>query len=211
MLENNPKCRCLHCGARVRLSESIAKNRVPCPACNKEFRAPAAKPDLMSPSLGSGASSETGPSSEAAKPTLMTPPRTPGAGAATLPPATFRRPSGDSKSIRCSERGGGGRVYRAYDPPLDRWVVLKVPGLGGVGGVRTRRFRLEARAAAKLRHPNIVPTFDSGKVGDQLYIASQPDRPTRGLGAVPQGWQGSRRHAGHGAASKPLERDSPAC
>lgn len=173
MLENNLKCRCPHCGARVRLSESSAKNRVPCPACHKEFRAPAAKPDSMSPAPGSGASSETGPSSEAVKQTLMTPPRTHGGERGNSTAGDLPSTIGRFEIHSLLGEGGFGRVYRAYDPPLDRWVALKVPRRGGDSGVRTKRFRLEARAAAKLRHPNIVPTFDSGKVGDQLYIASQ--------------------------------------
>ena len=38
---------------------------------------------------------------------------------------------------------------------------------------KAKRFQVEARAAAQLRHPNIVPTFDSGKVGNQFFIATQ--------------------------------------
>ncbi len=69
--------------------------------------------------------------------------------------------------------GAFGRVYEAYDPQLDRMVALKVAKperLTDAG--RVERFLREARAAANLRHPNIVPVFDSGHDGPHYYIAS---------------------------------------
>ena len=69
--------------------------------------------------------------------------------------------------------GGFGRVYRAYDPQLDRFVALKVPTFSVNDQLRVNRFIAEAKSAAQLRHPHIVPTFDSGKIGDKLYIAAQ--------------------------------------
>ncbi len=38
---------------------------------------------------------------------------------------------------------------------------------------KASRFQIEAKAAGRLRHPNIVPVFDSGKVGGRYFIASQ--------------------------------------
>ncbi len=70
-------------------------------------------------------------------------------------------------------QGAFGRVFRAYDPQLDRMLALKVPLFGQEEKQKAARFQAEAKAAGRLRHPNIVPTFDSGRVGDQLYIASQ--------------------------------------
>ncbi len=70
-------------------------------------------------------------------------------------------------------QGGFGRVYRAYDPQLDRFVALKIPTFPASDRSRVKRFLTEAKAAAQLRHPNIVPTFDSGQAGDKLYIAAQ--------------------------------------
>jgi WD40 repeat protein/HEAT repeat protein len=71
--------------------------------------------------------------------------------------------------------GGGafGDVYRAYDPQLDRDVALKVPREGSLNSPgRVERFLTEARSAAQLRHPVIVPTFDAGHDGRHFYIAS---------------------------------------
>lgn len=71
--------------------------------------------------------------------------------------------------------GGGafGVVYRAFDPQLERDVALKVPRAGTLSKPSAvQRFLREAKAAAQLRHPNIVPIFDAGRDGDQYYIAS---------------------------------------
>ena len=70
-------------------------------------------------------------------------------------------------------QGAFGRVYRAYDPQLDRFVALKVPTFADDDDRRVQRFIAEAKAAARLRHPNIVPTYESGRIGGQYYIAAQ--------------------------------------
>jgi uncharacterized protein (TIGR03000 family) len=69
--------------------------------------------------------------------------------------------------------GAFGEVYRTHDPQLDREVALKVakPGALAAEG-QVRRFLREARAAANLRHPYIVPLFETGQDGDRYYIAS---------------------------------------
>jgi WD40 repeat protein len=70
-------------------------------------------------------------------------------------------------------RGGFGTVYRAYDPHLERYLALKVPRAGTVETTeQLRAFLDEARSAARLRHPHIVPIYDAGSDGDQPYIAS---------------------------------------
>ena len=69
--------------------------------------------------------------------------------------------------------GAYGAVYRAFDPKLDREVALKVARPGTLEKERTKeRFIREAKAAAQLRHPNIVPVYDAGTAGDHYYIAS---------------------------------------
>jgi WD40 repeat protein len=70
-------------------------------------------------------------------------------------------------------RGGHGVVLLVYDPLLRREVALKVPLLeASLDPERRRRFLREARAAAGLSHPNIVPVFDSGEVGALCYLVS---------------------------------------
>ena len=59
------------------------------------------------------------------------------------------------------------------DPQLDRLVAIKVPRLGVLGTRQdAQRFLREARAAANLRHPHIVPIYDAGEAGRTYYIAS---------------------------------------
>lgn len=70
-------------------------------------------------------------------------------------------------------RGGFGVVYLAYDPAMERRVALKVPCADALlaPGLR-RRFLREARAAARLDHPNLVPMYEAGEIGPLCYIAS---------------------------------------
>ncbi len=68
--------------------------------------------------------------------------------------------------------GGMGAVYAAYDPELDRKVALKLlrPDAATLDSVRLTR---EARALAKLSHPNVVSVFDVGTVGAEVFIAME--------------------------------------
>src|SRR5262249_27353514 len=68
--------------------------------------------------------------------------------------------------------GGFGTVYRAHDPELDRDVALKVPHPEVVESPRRlERFLREAKAAARLRHPHLVPVYDAGRDGGCYYVA----------------------------------------
>jgi serine/threonine protein kinase/Tfp pilus assembly protein PilF len=72
--------------------------------------------------------------------------------------------------------GGMGIVYAAYDPQLDRRVALKVMRDDVVRSRRPRQQRLllrEARAMAKLSHPNVVAVYDAGTVDDQVFVAME--------------------------------------
>ncbi len=76
--------------------------------------------------------------------------------------------------------GGLGDVYTAYDPELDRCVAVKVlrPDLAldqdtdGSGSGRDRLMR-EAKALARLAHPNVVAVHDVGRFGDHVFIAME--------------------------------------
>ena len=67
--------------------------------------------------------------------------------------------------------GGVGRVYQAYDPRLDRDVALKVLKQPEPGERVMQRFFREARAVARLRHPNIVGVHDAGLDDGRCWIA----------------------------------------
>ena len=68
--------------------------------------------------------------------------------------------------------GGMGAVYRAVDTELDRPVALKVlnPEIAAQESM-LNRFRREAKAAARLRHENIVAIYDVGEVNGTHYLA----------------------------------------
>lgn len=66
--------------------------------------------------------------------------------------------------------GGMGEVYRAWDSVLRRWVALKVVPKGDGSG-RAARLLGEARAAAALRHPNIVSVYDVGEDDEYAFVS----------------------------------------
>ncbi|WP_405366083.1 Stk1 family PASTA domain-containing Ser/Thr kinase [Kitasatospora sp. NBC_00039] len=80
--------------------------------------------------------------------------------------------------------GGMSTVYRATDTRLDRVVALKVmhPSLAGDEGF-TGRFIREAKAVARLAHPNVVNVFDQGADGGNVFLAMEyvPGRTLRDL------------------------------
>lgn len=69
-------------------------------------------------------------------------------------------------------RGGGGIVYGAYHPELNRKVALKLLGRGGGEAAEARLLR-EAQAMARLSHPNVVGIYDAGVWRGQVYIAME--------------------------------------
>lgn len=71
--------------------------------------------------------------------------------------------------------GGMGRIYRAEQRALDRWVAVKVihPHLAGDPAIAAR-FLLEARAASRLNHPNAVTVIAFGNMpGGEPYLVMQ--------------------------------------
>jgi predicted Ser/Thr protein kinase len=68
-------------------------------------------------------------------------------------------------------KGGMGAVYKARQPGLDRIVALKIlPPQTAAGPGFIERFNREARALAKLSHPNIVAVHEFGQVNGLPYF-----------------------------------------
>jgi WD40 repeat protein/tRNA A-37 threonylcarbamoyl transferase component Bud32 len=68
--------------------------------------------------------------------------------------------------------GEFGTVWKARDTLLDRTVALKIPRREQLDAVSIEKFMREARAAAQLRHPNIISTHEVGRHADTLYIVT---------------------------------------
>jgi tetratricopeptide (TPR) repeat protein len=103
--------------------------------------------------------------------------------------APFRRPvlqTPDAATprlerYRCEEElgsGGMGRVYKAYDRKLERQVAIKIIRLDNTVDPqeveeRLARFRREAKAIARLNHPNIVSLYDCDEADGMLYMVME--------------------------------------
>ncbi len=72
-------------------------------------------------------------------------------------------------------RGGMARVYQGYDENLDRYAAVKIIETYLITGDDRDeyflRFQREARAIARLQHPNIVSIYQFGKVDENYYMA----------------------------------------
>ena len=91
--------------------------------------------------------------------------------------------------------GGMGFVYVAHDTLLDRPVAVKFIAGGGDAG-RRERFVVEARAVARIQHPNVVATID--------VVAELPRNPTgkvlkRELRAMEGAQDGPSSRSPHGS------------
>jgi tRNA A-37 threonylcarbamoyl transferase component Bud32 len=79
---------------------------------------------------------------------------------------------GDFRILERIGEGGMGVVYLALDDHLARQVALKVIAPQLVDDPEFReRFEAEARSAAAIDHPNVVPIYSAGSAGDRVYIA----------------------------------------
>ena len=80
---------------------------------------------------------------------------------------------GNFEVLRQIGTGGMGAVYLARDPELDRQIAIKVIREEVHDQEVLDRFFREARAAAALRHANIITVFASGEENHRPYIAME--------------------------------------
>lgn len=76
--------------------------------------------------------------------------------------------------IRPLGSGGMGKVYLAHDTLLDRQVAIKVIGASHADAGSRDRFLTEARAVARLSHPNVISIYRVGTTSDgQPYLVQE--------------------------------------
>ncbi len=85
---------------------------------------------------------------------------------------TGRQTVGRFDLLRHVGQGQFGSVWKARDPQLDRHVALKIPRKGQLDAGESEWFLREARAAAQLKHPNIVSVHEVGRHDGTVYIVS---------------------------------------
>jgi tRNA A-37 threonylcarbamoyl transferase component Bud32 len=157
------------CGKAGSVPEERVGRSVRCPHCRTKFKVPP----------------PSGPSTAASAQTKLSDAR---ATVAPASPSAGTLPAAEGKEGQSAElptqigrfhirarlgAGAFGTVYRAHDPVLDREVALKVPQAGTLDSPqRIERFLREARAAARLTHPNIVSVYETAADNGRYYIAS---------------------------------------
>src|SRR5581483_7094027 len=147
---------CPHCSARLKVSAPDGAAPLQCPKCQSRFARPG--------HAASGSASATLPPADlavlrAGAPAAAAPDRP------VLPGYEVLEPLG---------RGGMGEVYKARHLRLDRLVALKVIRADLLlDADAVRRFQREARAAAKLAHPNIVTVHDAAEFGGKHFLVME--------------------------------------
>jgi eukaryotic-like serine/threonine-protein kinase len=141
-----------------------------CPRCNAEL--PADSPGGLCPKclLQAAYESQAGPSS-VDRPTSSSPPA-----AGFVPPSIeeLARHFPQLELMELLGKGGMGAVYKARQPGLDRLVAIKIlPPEAGRDPAFAERFTREARALARLSHPNIVSVYDFGQRDGLFYIVME--------------------------------------
>lgn len=140
----------------------MAATRV-CPCCGREI--PSGAPAGLCPKCLVLAGLESQPAADAAA-------TAPPSGAAGFVPPAAAELQGRFPQLEVLEllgHGGMGAVYKARQPQLDRLVALKLlPTEGTSDPAFAERFAREARALARLNHPNIVAVYDFGRSTDGL-------------------------------------------
>jgi serine/threonine protein kinase/tetratricopeptide (TPR) repeat protein len=141
-----PRLNCPHCHKSLALETGAAEEEITCPSCGGSVRVDVSPPPGVGPAAGGPGSS---PSSDG-------PPRL-----------------GQFELLEAIGQGAFGTVYRARDVELDRVVAVKVPRLDrALTPADVDRFLREARHAARLSHPGIVPVYEVGHAEEVPYIVS---------------------------------------
>jgi serine/threonine protein kinase len=86
-----------------------------------------------------------------------------------VPPQSFD----EYRLVKALGRGSMGQVWIAHDTVLDRLVAVKFLAALPAHDAGRQRFLTEARAAARVQHPNIVAVYRVGEIGPRPYLISE--------------------------------------
>jgi len=194
---------CPHCGASLRVDESMAGRAGPCPACSRAVRAPAvagSSPYDSSAAAARASGQRTLRPRAAAEDTAPALPDSPRL--APSPDYPFLAPPqgpdelgrlGPYRVLKVLGTGAMGVVFQAEDTHLRRPVALKVmrPHLAASAEFH-RRFLREARLAGAIEHEHIVTVYQVGEDRGVPFLAMQllrgetlADRLERAGGRLP--------------------------
>lgn len=135
---------------------------------------PESHDDMRRPQSGSpeGGRADSGKPSDPARGVQSSEPKVSRSGRA--PRNRGRRQFGRYDLMQELGRGGMGVVYRAHEPELDRVVAVKIVAPGHLDSEQHKeRFLAEARAAARVQHPNVVRVYEAGDVDGQPYFVME--------------------------------------
>jgi serine/threonine protein kinase/formylglycine-generating enzyme required for sulfatase activity/cell division protein FtsB len=112
--------------------------------------------------------------------------KTPTPTAPWSPPKAFD----EYRLLRLLGRGGMGEVYLAHDTMLDRPVAVKFISAIDPEASAREQFLIEARAAARLQHPNVLTIYRVGELDDHPFLISEFIRG-KGLDTIakPMAWK----------------------
>ncbi|QDV43601.1 Serine/threonine-protein kinase PrkC [Stieleria neptunia] len=158
------KTQCPNCESSLQISPDLAGKRVKCPRCESAFVVDNVQRSNSDLSLANLETALTNAISRGRSDSKTKPGETRG------PEEEIPTEVGRFEIRRQLGEGGFGRVYQAFDPLLDRLLALKVP-LGNDHRIHQKTLD-EAKAAARLRHPNIVAVYEVGS-SEQPYIACE--------------------------------------
>src|SRR5262245_58462639 len=175
---------CPHCGASLRVDESMAGRAGPCRDCSRAVRSPGTRGAPPSDPSSAAARASGQPTlrprgaAEDTAPALPDSPRL-----APSPDYPFLAPPqapdelgrlGPYRVLKVLGAGAMGVVFQAEDPHLRRLVALKVmrPSLAASAEFH-RRFLREARLAAAIEHEHIVTVYQVGEDRGVPFLAMQ--------------------------------------
>ena len=156
------------------LGDTLQRPLIPADPPTWNIAAPSQPPDVDPSTLGETmAPPASRPPGAPSAPGFLDPPtRRDSLFQPTAPAAAPSSPVPGYEILGVLGQGGMGIVYKARHLALDRVVALKMILRGALADRdAVERFRIEAQAVARLRHPNIVQIFEVGEHAGQPYFS----------------------------------------